>query len=1490
MAKSMKKIRKVEISRAVDFDDQLWTVNVAVLIFAGFLAGTIIAKSDFDTPKLLYNGWSHLTLVVLLTLSAFLAVWKLQGKIRRRVLLCVVISLLAHTVLVTRMVDQYMVYLARMEEDADAATIEDHELNVIPDHDWHQFDRPKPRQSFQEPIETEAPKPTDPEAIKQRADEPDLPVEIEPIKDPEPPVRQQPNPTIQRRDDLSVPRRAETSAGLSISRQPLKSQALPNQSIPEPELRTQPRRADAPPRTDVAPQQRETADVRINQQRAVEELPASRRQPDRTEIARIAPPRDPIPERPSTPKPMRRTSSAVEIPQSPTPSEQPRHIAQPTRPAELPRAPDHPSSRRRADAPNSVGQLAQPEPMPTTPHAATSSATRPRTSEQTPRDTQTAQRTPTRRALAVVLPSDAPSPQEVAAGSAASPSTVDPAQLANPRRAERASGPSSMPVEQDRAVGASMPAMAELARLPSNMAPRRSAASQQMTPDVAATPARPRSLASRTNSGAPLPSTEIADQPSPTATPAPSGGSQASRLTNVGPTRAIRRAGAQPSSPSRSEAAGAAENAIGSAQTVARAGQPRARGSDRDSAAATDSAPRLARGTAAAESTSASSMPQASSPTDGSIASQAHGPSVPSFNLRASATRRGGTTEPLASQETHGAGSAGSSGTSGAVSVTATSRAARFKSMASAESGGGTPKPARTTGGAASPSASAEGPTIVVSAPSGRNAAGDQPLVAQVGGARRQSAGMPGSQQSQSMAGSVESSSVDGEPLSTSAARRRMASGIRPGGSDLAADRSVTIRRSNTGADLPATSMPVENAPSPGAGGVTVAAGGLPSSMTPGDSASVRQAAANLMAGETTSAANMGEPGLGSSLMVAVAGQARAGESDSAMPGASGSSAPIRRSTAGPLALADSSEPMTSGPSGGTPASSGSADGPSNAAAAALQAGTTDGPRREAGMAGGSVELTSVETAMATGPAGATPGTLAGPRRTASGDVPGPSMAAEIGRGPTRSTDVPGLPVAISEIDEPQPITTAGPSGTGNTLHMAAGIGSGPPSRQGAGPTVQIVAAPGPGGLSFDPSRAVGMDSRRARRDSEVIHSVPRRFVVPKSGGLLAIDSRFTEGPVDAYRQRDPGRRADAARSTGGNEGTERAVEMGLDFFARTQFPDGHWSLHKLPVEAGFDDPEGLGTMSSDTAATGLALLSFLGAGNTHEKGKYRGAVRHAVDWLVRNQKENGDLYTGGSQATWFYSHGIAAIALCEAYGMTGDPDLREPAQKAIDFLVNTQDPQRGGWRYTLNPSGVSWETDTSVTGWQLMAMKSAQIAGLDVPEETLEKIAGWLDTAEAPSAMGQYIYNPNADDTAEQREGRLASKVMTAEAMLMRMYLGQATDDPQLIAGADHLMENLPAVGTESRSLRDCYYWYYATQAMFHLQGDHWTAWHDRLRPILVGGQEQSGSTAGSWHPKRPVRDKWGTAGGRHYVTAMNVLMLEVHYRYLPLFKELGQ
>ncbi|HIA17872.1 MAG TPA: hypothetical protein EYN70_00350 [Planctomycetaceae bacterium] len=227
------------------------------------------------------------------------------------------------------------------------------------------------------------------------------------------------------------------------------------------------------------------------------------------------------------------------------------------------------------------------------------------------------------------------------------------------------------------------------------------------------------------------------------------------------------------------------------------------------------------------------------------------------------------------------------------------------------------------------------------------------------------------------------------------------------------------------------------------------------------------------------------------------------------------------------------------------------------------------------------------------------------------------------------------------------------------------------------------------------------------------------------------------------------------------------------------------------------------------------------------------------------------------------YSHGVATIALCEAYAMSNDAALKEPAQRAIDFIVKAQHKELGGWRYNPGQS-----PDTSVVGWQIMALKSAQMANLAVPAETLDGVRTWLDHVSGQGKqLGQFGYTSRTSLTP----------AMSAEGLLCLQYLDVSRDDPLLESGARYLSKTLPRAKKESS-----YYWYYGSQVMFHLQGEHWKKWNNSMKPLLINSQVTEGHEAGSWKPE----DQWDNRGGRLLATSLRVLILEVYFRHLPLYK----
>ena len=346
-----------------------------------------------------------------------------------------------------------------------------------------------------------------------------------------------------------------------------------------------------------------------------------------------------------------------------------------------------------------------------------------------------------------------------------------------------------------------------------------------------------------------------------------------------------------------------------------------------------------------------------------------------------------------------------------------------------------------------------------------------------------------------------------------------------------------------------------------------------------------------------------------------------------------------------------------------------------------------------------------------------------------------------------------------------------------------------------------------------------------------------------------------------ALSGRQKGMKNALLKAYGGNAGTEAAVKRALDWFVRNQTRDGFWSL-KGPYSNS-------GGIENRTAATAMALLAFQGAGHTHKTGDYQPVVRKGWNALLKDQKDDGDFWRPGVNHHRLYSQAQATIAICELFGMTRDDKYRQPAQRAIDYAVAIQD-SKGGWRY-IPRSG----TDTSVTGWFVMALQSARMAGLQVDSQTLERISKYLDAA-ASDGGARYGYQ------AQNAE----SVPMTAEALLCRQYLGWKRDDPRLISGVQYVLRH-PIAFNNVDIDQNVYYWYYATQVVHHMEDDYWDQWNNVMRAELPRQQVTSGKESGSWSPEG---DRWGHHGGRLYTTALCTYMLEVYYRHLPIYSDVYQ
>jgi hypothetical protein len=345
-------------------------------------------------------------------------------------------------------------------------------------------------------------------------------------------------------------------------------------------------------------------------------------------------------------------------------------------------------------------------------------------------------------------------------------------------------------------------------------------------------------------------------------------------------------------------------------------------------------------------------------------------------------------------------------------------------------------------------------------------------------------------------------------------------------------------------------------------------------------------------------------------------------------------------------------------------------------------------------------------------------------------------------------------------------------------------------------------------------------------------------------GAVVALESKPM--PEMTYALREPALRERMIEELGGNDETEAAISRALQFLARAQERDGSWSMKTWHGEQGHD-----------VAATALAMLCFMGHGATHRNDHlYRDQVGRSVKWLADQVDDKGRF-----NAKDMYDQGMATIALAEVYALTRDPDIRAPLERAVDYILRAQHGTTGGWRYQPGDPG-----DTSVFGWQVMALRSARLGGLEIPDEAMQRSDKWLDKVGGGRNGGHYGY-----------ENRNPNPAMVAEGMFCRQLLGHPPTDKRMMESAKYVGANLPTVRK-----KDYYYWYYGCLALYQHKGPHWEEWNERMREILVNSQERNGKHAGSWNPQG---DHHGSRMGRVVSTALSTLSLEVYYRYLPMY-----
>ncbi|MBR0226482.1 MAG: hypothetical protein IJL92_10530 [Thermoguttaceae bacterium] len=347
--------------------------------------------------------------------------------------------------------------------------------------------------------------------------------------------------------------------------------------------------------------------------------------------------------------------------------------------------------------------------------------------------------------------------------------------------------------------------------------------------------------------------------------------------------------------------------------------------------------------------------------------------------------------------------------------------------------------------------------------------------------------------------------------------------------------------------------------------------------------------------------------------------------------------------------------------------------------------------------------------------------------------------------------------------------------------------------------------------------------------------------------------------------------KAAALAAGGGTEGSEKSVALALAWLAEHQRPDGSWSYNMNECPSCGGKCRDSGSNSSTIAATAMGVLPFLAAGYTPTKGKYKKVVAKGINYLIDQGQETEFGLSFRDGPGNMYSHGLATIALCETYAMLDSSErsryrkLQYITQEAEQFIEYAQ-ASDGGWRYEPKEAG-----DTSVSGWQMMALKSAQMAGLNVSSDVIIAYRSFLRDVVSYEDGSRYFY----------KRGILESDSTDAIGLLCRLYMDWGIDNPSLIKGVDRLAD-------ADKSLNNPYYTYYAALLLYQVGGRVWNKWNREMREKLIKTQRLDGHERGSWYPDKP--DVHCMTGGRLYATSLNCLVLEVYYRFMPLNRKLEE
>ena len=316
---------------------------------------------------------------------------------------------------------------------------------------------------------------------------------------------------------------------------------------------------------------------------------------------------------------------------------------------------------------------------------------------------------------------------------------------------------------------------------------------------------------------------------------------------------------------------------------------------------------------------------------------------------------------------------------------------------------------------------------------------------------------------------------------------------------------------------------------------------------------------------------------------------------------------------------------------------------------------------------------------------------------------------------------------------------------------------------------------PGPGELPDSNSVPENREQPSPHRNiSQAKSVVPQAPVVKR---------RLADGqPIPLiYRNRFADNRALITEQNGGSIQTQQAVENALEWLSGEQEEDGRWDPRRFNAgnEANvYGHNRGGAGFHADTGITGLVVLSFLGAGHTHLEGPYRKNVQKGLEYLIRTQNGDGSMYGNAGLFARTYCHGMALMAIAEAYSITGDGRIRPFVVKGQQYTVSTQNPATGGWRYRPGDDG-----DMSQFGWQVLALKNCEQAGIPIPTATRSLMEDFLDGYKKGNSGGLAAYRPAEKPT----------RTMTAEALFCRRLLDLPVSSAMSSEATAFVLEQLP-------------------------------------------------------------------------------------------------